>query len=298
MNAISYNCRGLVKARAVSRLTNLVRKEALKVLFLMETKSDRRKMEAMRLKLGFVGVFIVDYIGRSGGLSLMWDDGMKVTVKSYTDHHIDVTISLNDSDQEWRFTGVYGWPKGGGSINPLNSSRDLLRTLTRLGYVNVGKVLDFQTAIEGCEMRVMEAKGPRCTWDNGREGADFIQECIDLVFANDKCELDHVPVKVTFNSKEMEEKSRIPRPFRFEAMWVDEDTCAEVVRNAWINPGNSHVESNLVGKGGTQSDGEDGNERGSDWIKKRLRGERKGLMRKEEAMWLQRAKANEFKWGD
>ncbi|KAL8167341.1 hypothetical protein V2J09_008840 [Rumex salicifolius] len=63
MNAIRYNCQGLEKALAVTRLTSLVKKEALEVLFLMETKCDRRKMEEVRRKLGFARAFTMDCVG-------------------------------------------------------------------------------------------------------------------------------------------------------------------------------------------------------------------------------------------
>jgi hypothetical protein len=35
-------------------------------LFLMETKSTKHRMEGLRVKLGFEGLFVVDPVGRNG----------------------------------------------------------------------------------------------------------------------------------------------------------------------------------------------------------------------------------------
>lgn len=108
MNILSYNCRGLGKARAVVRLTNLVRREDPKVVFLMETRCDKKRMEEVRVRLGFSNCFTVECRGKSGGLCLLWSEEIKVSVKSYTFHHIDVGIVSEDDVKEWRLTCLYG----------------------------------------------------------------------------------------------------------------------------------------------------------------------------------------------
>ena len=71
MSIMSFNCRGLGKDLAVKKLTELVRREAPRVVFLMETKSDRKKMEEVQRRIGFAGCFTVDCVGRTGGLCLL-----------------------------------------------------------------------------------------------------------------------------------------------------------------------------------------------------------------------------------
>lgn len=39
-----------------------------------------------------------------------------------------------------------------------------------------------------------------------------------------------------------------PRPFRFEAMWLDEKSCHATVENGWNNPGSSWAEPGVLGK--------------------------------------------------
>ncbi|XVF81719.1 hypothetical protein PTKIN_Ptkin15bG0178200 [Pterospermum kingtungense] len=53
---------------------------------------------------GLVGV---DARGRSGGLAMMWKEGVNLTLTSYSKYHIDTEIE--DQDQRvWRLTGFYG----------------------------------------------------------------------------------------------------------------------------------------------------------------------------------------------
>jgi len=48
-----------------------VKYKRLNILFLMETKLQRDKMSYLRGKLGFDSLFVVDCVGRSGGLALL-----------------------------------------------------------------------------------------------------------------------------------------------------------------------------------------------------------------------------------
>lgn len=62
-------------------------------------------------------------IGSSGGLLLYWTDSIKVTLRSYSQGHIDCSVSLDDL--VWQFTGFYGRP----CISERHKSWDQLRRL-------------------------------------------------------------------------------------------------------------------------------------------------------------------------
>ena len=63
MNLLSWNCRGLGNPQAVRELCQLTREKKPTILFLMETKCHRNKMEFVHVKLGFVYLFTVDWEG-------------------------------------------------------------------------------------------------------------------------------------------------------------------------------------------------------------------------------------------
>ena len=44
------------------------------VVFLMETRCRNIKVERIRVKLGFEGLFVVKPRGKSGGLALLWKE--------------------------------------------------------------------------------------------------------------------------------------------------------------------------------------------------------------------------------
>lgn len=108
MSCVSYSCQGLGKARAIVRLTNLVRREDPKIVLLMKTKCERKKMEEVRVRLGFKNYFVVECRGKLSGLDLLWDSSVQLNIKTFTSHHIDVEVVSGDIRVEWRLTYVYG----------------------------------------------------------------------------------------------------------------------------------------------------------------------------------------------
>ena len=46
-----------------------------------------------------------------------------------------------------------------------------------------------------------------------------------------QCESDHNSIAVSCFKEEEEESNTGPHPFRFEAMWLDNENCSEIIRN-------------------------------------------------------------------
>jgi len=51
----------------------------------------------------------VDARGRSGGLALLRESTVFVSLLSMSLHHIDAEVAWHADDSHWRFTGLYGW---------------------------------------------------------------------------------------------------------------------------------------------------------------------------------------------
>jgi hypothetical protein len=58
------DCRGLGNAPVVRGLLNCQKSERSDVMFLSETKSDEKKMNVLRMKLGLENMEVVDCIGK------------------------------------------------------------------------------------------------------------------------------------------------------------------------------------------------------------------------------------------
>lgn len=81
-----------------------------KLLFLMDTKLQNKRMQRLKYQLGFPGMFTVDPIGRSGGLALFWQNSEEVAIQNFSLRHINATVTLMGSNFSWKFTGFYGNP--------------------------------------------------------------------------------------------------------------------------------------------------------------------------------------------
>lgn len=91
--------------------------------------------------------------------------------------------------------------------------------------------------MEVCGLRDLGYIGPNYTWNNGRDGADFIQERLDRALANcEWCSLFpyvtmmvlvascsyHNPVFVYF-SEVKEARQNYRRSFKFEEAWTKDE---------------------------------------------------------------------------
>lgn len=72
MNVLGWNCRGLGNSRAVLVLGDIVKSQKPSILFLFETLSCKERIKHLSSKLGYDNFWVVDSVGRSGGLALMW----------------------------------------------------------------------------------------------------------------------------------------------------------------------------------------------------------------------------------
>jgi hypothetical protein len=59
-----------------------VKEKKPNILFLIETISRKQRLEWLRVKLGFDGVFVVDPVGRSGGFTLFWKDEIQLEIQN------------------------------------------------------------------------------------------------------------------------------------------------------------------------------------------------------------------------
>jgi exonuclease III len=110
MSIISWNCRGLGNPRTVHDLNQMVREKKPSFLFLIETISRKQRMEWIRVKLGFAGLFVVDPVGRSGGLALLWKEENELEIQNFSRQHINAIVTNSEVRVSWKLTCFYGNP--------------------------------------------------------------------------------------------------------------------------------------------------------------------------------------------
>ncbi|KAK1378358.1 Endo/exonuclease/phosphatase domain-containing protein [Heracleum sosnowskyi] len=170
----------------------------------MTEEAKKSKMEWVHLKLGYQGMFVVDPIGRSGGLALLWKESEQVELLGFSQNHIDVKINM-ENGTSWRLTGLYGEP------NRALRSRtwDLLQNLSRdsnlpwcvIGDVN--NVVDardkvggsqypsllidgFNEALQDAGLIDMELVGHQFTWERGKGTTDWMEVCSDRALTTEE----------------------------------------------------------------------------------------------------------------
>ena len=109
MSCLSWNCRGLGNPQTEDELVAKVSNKDPKMVFLMETKSEKSTIERIGRKTQLTNTFVVPRVNNGGSLALLWKTDFQVDVQSYYERHVDAFID-HGVDDAWRFTGFYGDP--------------------------------------------------------------------------------------------------------------------------------------------------------------------------------------------
>ncbi|KAA3469443.1 reverse transcriptase [Gossypium australe] len=218
MKSLCWNVLGLGSPRAVRRLCFLVKQHNPHLLFLMETKLDKKRMEKVRRKCGFVHGIEVEAEGSRGGLCMAWKNDISVSLRSFSRWHIDVLIEDN-LEEEWRYTGFYGFPY----LKDKNPVWNLLRRLAKesdLHWLVEGDFNEILYSFEKCggiprDEKRMEAfretlvdcqlfdigfSGVRFTWERGNLPETNIRERLDRGLQMKNVEYSSAPSLFYFRS--------------------------------------------------------------------------------------------------
>jgi hypothetical protein len=201
-------------------------------------------------------------------MAVFWRRGIDVTLRSMTKYHIDTEIK-DDEGRVWRFTRVYGESESDQKHKTWEDLRDLKTTPSK-PWLCVGDFNEilfshekeggrsksracmdrFREALEFCELHDLGFDGDMFTWRNhNHRAAEYIRERLDRAVANvlwrvlfpgvrvingDPRHSDHRPIIVSTEIPTPRGRRRAENhPFHFEASWLGEEKCVEVVMDAW-----------------------------------------------------------------
>ena len=107
---LAWNCRGLGSSPTIQLLTDEVKSRNPALVFLMETKASPSRIKGLQRKLQLTQGISVLCDGRSGGLAMLWREGVDVRFKSCSHSHIDMVVYGVGEARPWRASGFYGNP--------------------------------------------------------------------------------------------------------------------------------------------------------------------------------------------
>uniref|UniRef100_A0A803PPS5 CCHC-type domain-containing protein n=1 Tax=Cannabis sativa TaxID=3483 RepID=A0A803PPS5_CANSA len=267
MKTLLWNVQGMGNPWTVRSLKSFVVRGTPDLVFISESRLRKSKAEELRVMLGFFGCFVVEAIGKSGDLILLWSTEVTCNIRSFSSFHIDSFIKEED-DQGWRFTGFYGDP------DP-NRRTDSWRLLNRVGKMYSGpwvirgdfnEILrkkvklggqpkpgylmnNFRKALNDCCLREVDFEGSKYTWCNGRPN-NLIFERLDRVCGNeewfdlfpatkvthlDRINSDHCPLLLQNVKSSQGEtlRNKWHSRFHFESAWANDEDCAEIIHDSW-----------------------------------------------------------------
>jgi hypothetical protein len=137
MNILSWNCWGLGNPRTVLDLCQMVKEKRPNFVFLIETLCFQDRMEWIRVKLGFASCFMVNPVGRSGGLALLWREVGPLEIFNYSRRHINATVMGEGNNLHWKLTCFYGHPVVSSRAKSWALLHHLSLSLPIHGYVSV-----------------------------------------------------------------------------------------------------------------------------------------------------------------
>jgi len=70
----------------------MVKERRPNFVFLMETVCSKQYMDRIKLRSGFDNLFVVDPVGRSGGLALLWNKDENLEILNYSCRHINAVV--------------------------------------------------------------------------------------------------------------------------------------------------------------------------------------------------------------
>ncbi|PPR81378.1 hypothetical protein GOBAR_AA39339 [Gossypium barbadense] len=204
----------------------------------MNGNDFRRVQNKCRLQNGLT----VNSEGRSGGLALMWKEGINVSIQSFSKHHIDSIVNL-ENNKIMRVTGFYGHA----NLSLRHSSWDILR---RVGDSGVrAQMNDFKAVMDDLALVDIKPDSGWFTWVNNRIGGDLVNERIDRFLSSvslvekfpfiatkmvRQSQSDHDEILLDLWGRRPKDHPNDHRlSFKFDVYWADDREAKKIIGSAW-----------------------------------------------------------------
>lgn len=271
MITICWNCRGRIGAAStVKELKDINLKFMPQIVFLSETKAKSSKLQNLKRRLNFDNVFVVDCIGKSGGLCIFWKKSVKVEVLYSSNNVIHSFITNSNTNCSFHFSFMYGNPisqmrkRFWDTLNNLHQQNhkpwictgdfnEILHAYDKNGGINHSRNLiqDFQDFLSHKDMEELPQRGCRYTWCNNRS-IGTVQKKLDRCIANWELKKlfphaivtalapissDHSPIIIDDSPTAQQSK----KVFKFEPYWTEHKDFESIIQQSWKHNGDDII---------------------------------------------------------
>lgn len=264
MIGLIWNCRGIGQPSVVRSLKMLIKQHQPSFIFLSNIKcSDVVKVHNFVKNISFDCSECIPVMGKSGGLLLAWKSNFNLNIVCSSSNFINCLVFTNVDIPPWKLTLVYG-PPTRTMRQGFWDSLDEIDQSFKGPWLIIG---DFNEVLNGVDKQGgMPVAGPSraglrklitvhelidtgfigClyTWNNKRSGMANIQERLDRGFSNDEWQIlfpeatiTHLPAfqsdHKTLQLQLHPTTNHLPKPFRFESMWISHPDMGYIIEEAW-----------------------------------------------------------------
>ncbi|TYG80510.1 hypothetical protein ES288_D02G221900v1 [Gossypium darwinii] len=328
MKFMCWNCRGLGNLAKIRELKQLLVANNPDLIFLSETKMSANEFQRVQNKCRWQNGLTVNSEGRSGGLALMWRDGMNVSIQNYSKHHIDSMVKL-DNNKTIRVTGFYGHA----NPNHRSSSWDILRRVGESvreewvvgGDFNAilndaekeggrkrvrGQMNEFKDVMDDMALVDIKPDSGWFTWVNNRDKGSLIKERLDRFLTSvsvvesfpfiatkvvKQTQSDHDAIILDLWGRKLKAYLIDNRlSFKFDVCWSGDEKAKNIVGRAWNMEGTDYgdkierIES-VIDSASREDSGK---------MLKETRKRLDFLYTREESYWAQRSRSRWLREGD
>ena len=204
MNIIIWNCKGALKPKFKQMVADLISWHNLVVMVIIETRVSDYRAEEVIKGLPFDGFAILETIGFTGGIWLLWNSFMvHVEVLSLTEQEIHAPLQVQSLPSSWILSAIYASPKFKNrcilweNLEKVSDHHDLLWILMgdfnevleeseKFGgnSLSVRRVREYIECMKHCNLLDLGFSGLKFTWTNKRGLRNLIQEWLDRCWAN------------------------------------------------------------------------------------------------------------------
>ncbi|PPS08710.1 hypothetical protein GOBAR_AA11934 [Gossypium barbadense] len=249
MKFMCWNCCGMGNPVKIRELKQLLVANNPDIIFLSETKMNGNDFRIVQNKCRMQNGLTVNSEGRSGGLALMWKERTNFSIQSYSKHHIDSVVKV-ENNKNMCVTGFYGHA----NPNLRNSSWDILRRVgdsVREDWVVGGTLTLFLMMLRKRVAIGVDIKPDSgwFTWVNNRSGGGLIKERIDRFLSSvslvenfpfiatkvvRQTQSDHDPILLDLWGHRPKDHPNDHRlSFKFGLCWAGDREAKKIIGSVW-----------------------------------------------------------------